>query len=404
MFSENITSSSPSSCHDTRHIKKGFQQLPAELLVRIFILAQNPELRLVMKTMYGISKSTLVRAQFLIERFGRSAALGERGMKSFRMASTVSVVDHLLKFRCDPRSDGDYLVWQACEQNNVPLFILVVDAIRPDSATLDRYLNRVAMMSEGMRMVDILVKRYGASIHHGDDTMMMLACAHHNINMVQHLISRYGCDPHFQRERYLRRACLSGSEALVTLLLPGADIHCFNDAALQNAAFKQHSTIVDLLLKAGADPHANRNASLLCAVQNNDLTTIQLLLAAGADPRCRQDEPLRLACRHGDVTTVDCLIHATDRVQDMVNCGNGMPLYEALVAGHATVTMSLLSKGADANSPLALHGLQQAILLNHLTCVQIMANAGAMPVDPSSLFDKPRLSDSMRSLIQSYFM
>ncbi|CAO3622471.1 unnamed protein product [Cunninghamella blakesleeana] len=72
-------------------------QLPYELLTRIFILAQNPVLRYVSRQFYQVSKPSLIKAQFLIQQFGKSLALGETSMKSFRMAFTLPVIDSLLK-------------------------------------------------------------------------------------------------------------------------------------------------------------------------------------------------------------------------------------------------------------------------------------------------------------------
>ncbi|CAO3600075.1 unnamed protein product [Absidia cylindrospora] len=353
-------------------------------------------------------------------------------MKSFRMASSLAVVDNLLKLRCNPRADSDWMVWQACEQQDVPLYILLVDAIQPDTRTLERYLNGAAMQGS-KTMVDVLVGRYGGSIHHGNDAMMMLACVHHQVDLVQHLITRYACDPHAQRDQYLRRACLSGCEPLVKLLLPGADVHCFNDAPLQNAAHKQHTSVVRLLLASGANPRANRDASLLSAVRNNDLPTLALLLDAGVDARCQEDQPLRLACRFGYVAMVDALVSsfgstATAGLEDdgdhrmgdgagletttglqgnrfvtmMVNCAKGMPLYESLVAGHSAVVSGLLSKGAVTTLEHAQQGLHEAILRNHLACVEVMINAGAVLIHPPSYYlAKSRVKEPMRALVRT---
>lgn len=384
------------------------QQLPAELLIRIFLLAQNPQLRLATRGLYGISRSALIRAQFLIYRFGRTGVLGERGMTSFRMASSLAVVDNLLKLRCNPRADSDWLVWRAVEQQDVRLFILLVDAIQPDTRTLERYLNGAAMQGS-ISIVDVLVGRYGGSIHHGNDTMMMLACVGHQVAMVLHLIGRYGCDPHAERDQYLRRACLDGDDDLVAVLLPGANIHCFNDAPLQNAAHKQHSHIIRRLLEAGADPHANRGASLISAVRNNDLASVSLLLDAGADARCQEDSPLQWLCRQGGGTAIlEALVVAGTRngtpAATMVNCGKGMPLYEALTGGHAMVVEGLLGYGADPTTQRALEGLHEAILRNHVICVELVVKATPSLVllnPPSYYLSKSKLTGPMRLLLQN---
>ncbi|KAI9308171.1 ankyrin repeat-containing domain protein [Cunninghamella echinulata] len=333
MSSENIHSGSslqPSALQQQNNlIQSNILQLPSELLIRIFILSQNTALVKVCKRFYHISTSSFIRAQFLIQRYGRSQALGEISMKSFRMAFTLPVIDSLIKLRCSPLADGNYLVWRACEENNIRLFILLVDAIQPDTKTLQRYL-RVAALKGSISILDLIVKRYGGIIKYSNNnnnnnrkillstssityteeekTIMTMACNANQVEMVKHLIQRYDCDPHVQQDIYLRKACLDGFEELVMVLLSGADIHAMNDTPLQNAVHRNHIAIVDLLLKNGADPLVNRYTCLIKSIKNQNPSILFLLLKCGADPRYQQNELFLLACREGNFEVFDLLL------------------------------------------------------------------------------------------------
>ncbi|CAO3615167.1 unnamed protein product [Cunninghamella echinulata] len=250
-------------------------------------------------------------------------------MKSFRMAITLPVIDSLIKLRCSPLADGNYLVWRACEENNIRLFILLVDAIQPDTKTLQRYLH-VAALKGSISILDLIVKRYGGIIKYNNNninnnrailpstsstayteeekTVMTMACNANQVEMVKHLIQRYGCDPHVQQDIYLRKACLDGFKELMMVLLPGADIHAMNDTPLQNAVHRNHVDIVDLLLKNGADPLVNRYTCLIKSIKNQAPSILFLLLKYGADPRYQHGELFLLACHEGNFEAFDLLL------------------------------------------------------------------------------------------------
>ncbi|ORX45475.1 ankyrin [Hesseltinella vesiculosa] len=378
------------------------QQLPSELLIRIFLFGQNPAFVSTCKSIYTISRSPLIRAQFILRRYGPLAALSERCLTSLPIARQLPVVDYLLKLRADPRADADYLLWQSIREQNVNLTILLVDAIQPDTRTLQQYLNGAASHGS-ISMVDLLVARYGASIDHGDGTVMMLACAENRVELVRHLLTRYHCDPHAFRDQYLRRACLSGHEALVELLLPGADVHAFNDAALQNAVHKNHLGIAYQLLAQGASANVNRGACVILAVQQHHVPILRLLLDHGADPRCQQDSPLQLSCRMGLLDVAQVLVEFASERLAMINTLKGMPLYEAFRHGHADVVDFLLSGGADPSLPLAQQGLHEAILHNHVACVAQLQRAHTeLPLPRPLAQYKASASGPMFQLIQHW--
>ncbi|KAL1929972.1 hypothetical protein VTP01DRAFT_1126 [Rhizomucor pusillus] len=362
------------------HRRCRLDDLPVELLTQIFVYAQNPNLAVVSKSFWGLSQSSLVRSQYLFHRYGKIASLGERAMSS--KIANIDVVDNLLRMGCNPRADGDWLYWKACENQDEELCAKLLDAMQPSKRTLGHFLN-VAAMKGSTNIIDLIVNSYNADIHqpNGEDRVLMLACAENQVDVVRHLMEKYGCDIHRNRERHLRRACLHGHVELVELLLPGADVSMFNDAALQNAAHKGHWQIVDRLLEAGANPQANRNAPLKYAISNNNLSSVISLLRAGADPRCQQDWPLRHACRNDAAEIVRILLaHHADP-----DALNGMPLREALRAGNYDIARQLLEHGADPNSTGALRGLSDAIRDKNAAIIGLMLQHGAKLDHPTLL-------------------
>ncbi|OAD66736.1 hypothetical protein PHYBLDRAFT_73546 [Phycomyces blakesleeanus NRRL 1555(-)] len=360
--------------------KLSLEQLPAELQTHIFVLAQNPELATVCTSFWELSFSPLVRAQYLLLRFGKDAALGERAM-SYRIAN-LKVIDNLLKLGCNPRADGDWLYWRACTKHNVHLCRLILAAAQPTPKILGHFLN-VAAMKGAIEIIDLLVEEYGADVHqpNNEDLVLMLACAENQVSVVRHLMRRYGCNVHANRERHLRRACLQGHLELVELLLDGAYVHAYNDAALQNAAHKGHSAIVKRLLEAGANPQANQNAPLQYTIAVDDELSVRYLLDAGADPHCDQEWPIRHACRRGATKIVECLLdHGVDP-----DVAKGMPLREALRSSSYQTAQFLLNRKVDPNSTGAIRGICNAVRRNDLELVMLMARYGTRLDHPEIL-------------------
>ncbi|CAO3622475.1 unnamed protein product [Cunninghamella blakesleeana] len=342
-----------------------------------------------------------------------------------------------------------------------------MDAIQPDTKSLQRYLH-FAVLKGSIPILDLVVKRYGGIIKtnpiHNDHSsflshqryqqqqqhpstneegiIMTTACNENQIEMVKHLIQRYGCDPHASNDIYLRKACLNGFEELVRILLPGANIHFLNDAALQNAVHKRNATIVELLLSAGANPMANRYSCLFHAIKNNDAYILFHLLKFGADPHYQQNQLFIFACHEGhkDILcllikfifmnspstlsssssspsplsylawmnlSLDDLLQKNQQVYlpimiNLIDCQNGTPLFEALSMGHSTVVEFLLHYGANPNALNAIQGLDHAILNNHLTCVELMARKNVQSSHSLSHYMiKHTVKRPMKQLLQS---
>jgi ankyrin repeat protein len=338
-------------------------ELPTELLIEIFVYAQNPALVITCSDFWRLGYSPTLRMQYLLYRYGPTAVLGETSMK--RKIVSLQVIEQLLRLNyCDPKADGDYwLFTQACELNQVSLaqHIIQVTLKLHDYSALNHLCN-IAAMKGSIPIVDLLVHEFHVDIHHGQDNALMLACRGNQVALVKHLICAYNCNIHSQNELYLRNACLQGFENLVVFLLEsGADVHVYNDAALQSAAYKGFSSIVKLLIDAGAHADANQNACIQYAITNRDLDVVKLLIEnGGVNPQCGHDWPLRHACRLGLDDIVDYLLQMIPG-KDKVNMRNGMPLREAITHGRVSTLRLLLNKKANPNSTGVIRGLQLAI-------------------------------------------
>lgn len=136
-----------------------------------------------------------------MRRFGANAALGERAM-SLKIANH-KVVDCLVRMNCNPRADGDWLYWRACELQDTALCTIILDGIQPSKQTLGHFVN-VAAMKGAASIIDLIVEHYGADIHQpdGEDRVLMLACAENRVDIVRHLVDQYGCNVHSNKERH----------------------------------------------------------------------------------------------------------------------------------------------------------------------------------------------------------
>ena len=72
----------------------------------------------------------------------------------------------------------------------------------------------------------------------------------------------------------------------------GANIHAYNDYALQIASGNGHIDVVDLLLKNGADVQADDDLALQRASGNGHTDVIDLLLKNGADVHAHNNHAL----------------------------------------------------------------------------------------------------------------
>ncbi|KAI8970508.1 ankyrin repeat-containing domain protein [Pilobolus umbonatus] len=357
--------------------------LPVELQMTIFAISQTPVLALVSKHFWNLSKSPTLRAYYLIYRYGCRGVFTERAIR--RRFVSLEVVEQLLRMKgCDPTGGDDFwLFTNACELNMVNLAQWIIESTIRESAESERVLRQmlnISAMKGTVDIVDTLVTQFDVDIHQPNNTegALVLACRENHVDLVKHLKSIYNCDTHIDNEKLLRDACLGGQYQMVELLLDGANVHAYNDAALQNATYRGHPAIVKRLLEAGANAQANSNSPIRHAITRGDISCLKYLVSAGADPRCSQDWPMKYACREGYLNIIDYLIQLLG--EDYVNVDNGVFLEEALLNGNLSAVTLLVQYGINPNSQKVLNGLRTMMarsgLKNKEEIINILIDAG----------------------------
>ncbi|KAK4510483.1 uncharacterized protein ATC70_004913 [Mucor velutinosus] len=348
-----ITNTSVNSISTGREMYSGkcrLLDLPNELLHRIFVYAQNPTLAIVCKQFWSLGQSAMLRADYLMHRYGPTAVLGETAMR--RHIVSLPTIHQLLRLNCDPTADDNWLFIEACGIDQVDLCRRIVQVGHCNVA----HLINLAAMKGSMGVVDMLVNEFGANVYH--DSVLALACRENQVKLVRHLVKAYSVNAHSHSERHLRNACLLGFSELVEFLLDGANVHAYNDAAIQNACYKGFSDIVALLLDAGAHADINQNVCIQHAINNNDLNMVKCLIEKGGiDPRCNHDWPLRHACGQGFNDIVEYLY----RLTGTFDIGDGVLLELALVYDQLDTLKLLLKKGANPNCNGVLRGVKYSV-------------------------------------------
>ncbi|OAD08976.1 hypothetical protein MUCCIDRAFT_159144 [Mucor lusitanicus CBS 277.49] len=324
--------------------------LPTELLHRIFVYAQNPTLAIVCRQFWSLGQSAMLRADYLMHRYGPTAVLGETAMR--RHIVSLPTIHQLLRLNSDPTADDNWLFTKACELDQVDLCRRIVQ-VGPCNVP---HLISIAAMKGSIAVVDMLVNEFGANVHH--ESVLALACRENQVRLIKHLAKTYSINVHHHSERHLRNACLHGFSELVKFLLDGANVHAYNDAAIQNASYKGFSDIVALLLDAGAHADTNQNVCIQHAINSNNLDMVKCLIEkGGVDPRCNHDWPLRHACRQGFNDIVDYLHNCIGTL----DIGDGILLELALVHDQFDTLKLLLDSGANPNCNGVLHGVKYAM-------------------------------------------
>lgn len=334
--------------------------LPTELLIRIFVFAQNPALPTVCHQFWDLGTSSSVRAQYLMQIYGPTNVFSSRSMK--RKIVTLSVVEQLLRINnCYSGDDDDWLFTRACELNEVELVTWIVDAALQQHNEAERgrlltHFVNLAAIKGSICIIDLLVEKYDAT---NTNQALSVACQQNQVETVKHLVTKYGCNVHTENERHLRNASLNGYRDLVEFLIVGADVHAFNDAALQNACYKGHSAIVKLLLEAGANAQVQDNACIQHVIKNADINSLKSLIQHGVDSRCHHDWPLKQSCRFGLDEIVGYLLDMIGPVA--VDLENGMLLEECIKSSRVSTIQLLLDHGANPNNEGVSRGLIYAV-------------------------------------------
>ncbi|PWA03570.1 hypothetical protein BB558_000297 [Smittium angustum] len=382
-----------------------------EILTKIFILSQNPEVRFVSHEFHEISALNSVRVSFLLKKFGKKRVL-EISNDSFisfpNLFRKQELVLKLLKKGATPESKSKQDLfrisikrgWKKVTKHLLNLFTettkenfqdVVQDRINENG------VQRTILQQEGLKYYKPTI-----DINYGYGKLFELAISNKHTDIVKQLLNAHlikpklDCDESkteilthpkvyfnflapkelcdlFEEEgleliklffnngfhqNYVYRStfsefCKRGSMKFIKFYVEnGADILVENDGALKFASFFGHLKVVKYLVENGSDIRSGNDMALREASFYGHLKVVKYLVQNGADIQSGSDFALRRASGNGRLEIVKYLIeNGAD-----IHADNDCALRKASLNGHLKVVKYLVKSGADihANSDCAL--------------------------------------------------
>ena len=249
-------------------------------------------------------------------------------------------------------------------------------------------------------MVELLI-RYGAlqERHAQANEALIDAASGGKLAMVKILLGKGMADVNAQKEDGRTALCNaaalrdengpSGKEMTQCLLDAGADPNiCSRDSSpLQEAALRDHTSIVELLLARGADPACSAGGwdPLSAAIKYKSLAAARILLGApftdDAAGRSFHTTALWVACRSGERDLVLQVLDAGAADLEATDGTGQAPLSIAIAYGHVPTARLLIRRGArhdvpDSDGDLPLH---KAASAGYDLLVRDLLREGAVP-------------------------
>lgn len=362
--------------NDTHSYQKAPQlltTLPTELMVRIYIMAQNPGLRMVNKRYYDISTSNLLRAHFIYWRYGPYYSLSI--MATQWNIFSKAVAESLISFGCDLHADEDYIVYWASQHGYMDLCELIFNNLKSNDDLNTAQFMLIAAGQGNIPLLELLVEKFNADPRFNEEALLKRACLENQVDFVKKVIGPpFSCNFRQNEEFVLRQSAHTGSLELVQLFISlGSNVHARGEVALMDAAHKGHYEITKLLLEQGADLHVNQESALRFAAAKGHVHIVKLLLDRQADPSAMDHKALRDATKAGHLEVARLLLDA----HADPNAGVGAALAAAALNGHVEIVKLLLERGAHIESCGGHRAVQFAIREGHVEVVRELVKAGA---------------------------
>jgi len=226
-----------------------------------------------------------------------------------------------------------------------------------------------------LAIVQDLVEKYGADIHHYSDEMLRTAVSYQQTAIVAYLLEE-GAEADVWNSGCLKEACEDGSLEIVKLLVEaGADMENWHGEPLSRAAVNGHADVVEYLLEKGAQKDADNFKAFISAASNGHVNVLKTfirhgveatakdsealtdalysrqydaanyLLAQGADINAQRGKALRHAARQGDLETAQFLLERG--ANPNLNEARETPLTEAIYSEKPAMAKLLMQHGAD---------------------------------------------------------
>ncbi|KAJ1722555.1 hypothetical protein LPJ53_003052 [Coemansia erecta] len=409
------------------------EQLPFDIVCRVFVWAQRPALGLVSRAFYAASRAQGVRARFFLVEFGRRRVLdGGVGLPARRPRMVrADLVLLLLALGADARAGDQWVLRHACAQGAGWAAVLrrLLAARRPAEPAAAAAAAETPQQGalDGWRMLgappEQQQQRQQASlapavdVRLDGDAALRVAAAHGHAAAVR-MLAAAGADVEAGGGEPLALACAAGHEACARALLGcGAAADADESRALRTAVLGGDANLacVRLLLDHGARVDAMDQCCVLAAAYRGDgsveprapllrysqaaaaaasagagepasrrsphVELLRLLLARGADPNARGGRPLLFACMRSLPRAAAVLVeHGADVRVGGGSGGGGEALRLAAERGSLEVVHVLLRAGAlagAADGAAAGAALRGAARGGHVGVVEALLARGA---------------------------
>jgi ankyrin repeat protein len=204
-------------------------------------------------------------------------------MEACMTRNMVGVRYHVEQCGADIHAYNDAAVRWTAEQGDLDIVKFLIE--KSPSARARNVALWYAAMAGQMAIVEYLIE-CGADIHAYNDAALQYSIKGGHLHIAKFLIDK---DPRIHIYNFtLRHAAMYGHLSIVEYAIEhGANIHAYNDAALRYSSMNCNLDIIKYLIDNGADIHANNDAALCMrvCVENDDIALIQYIIGHDTNDR-----------------------------------------------------------------------------------------------------------------------
>ncbi|PVU99897.1 hypothetical protein BB559_000306 [Furculomyces boomerangus] len=360
------------------------------ILSQIFILSKNPEVRLVSRNFYEISKIVSVRANFLIHKFGKDKVLDIRYnefVNCYDLLEDQELVLNILQRNPNPDQEISQNLFQVSVRRRwikvlEYLLDLFVDVSKEKfQAVIQQRNHQTEIQRPTPKQKEIrnyIIPTIDINTNRG--ICFRLALSYKQTDIVKKLLNAYKIIPKFKfdvskteilfhqkvsmeyfssnnicdlfEEGGLELLKLFFINGLKSAHIRGADVHADQDWALGMASKSGHLGVVKYLIENGANIKAREDFALGIACRNCHFEIVKYLVENGADLKAENHWNQIFEEKNNHIEIINYLL---ERGLDFYNRSSSISEY-AIGKGRTDIVKLLVENGADvhANNDFAL--------------------------------------------------
>ncbi|OLY83081.1 putative ankyrin repeat protein L25 [Smittium mucronatum] len=263
------------------------QVLNFEIIERIFVISQNPELRFLSKSFYKISKSTKARSEFFLHRFGKKNVLNfEMGLPAEfpNIFENEKLVLNLMKLGAKTSKVGQELFYYAIENSWVTvveyLLKVFVRGFEPKKSGGVAYIKPLISLKESK------YESVKLALEYLNKPILILILNSHKFN-------------HKLEGQNLRVAIIKK--------IPKVDLNKVDFNCYLNIVKERRIDILDILFENGLVIKSKKEI-FYPAISNSDIETIEYLVKKGGDFSSLEHGPFNIACQTGNIHILEYMV------------------------------------------------------------------------------------------------